>query len=105
MAVVCWWRAWRQSTARRSSISSPFWTAIYSDMVATDLVKATFLVTSALFPIVNPLGGSPIFLTLTREYDRPERQALSRLIAMNSFFLLVGSYLIGTHILAFFGIS
>ncbi len=26
-------------------------------------------------------------------------------IARNSFFLLVGSYLIGTHVLAFFGIS
>jgi multiple antibiotic resistance protein len=74
-------------------------------MVATDLIKTTLLVISALFPIVNPLGGSPIFLTLTREYDRPERQALSRLIAVNSFFLLIGSYLIGTHILAFFGIS
>ncbi len=30
---------------------------------------------------------------------------MSRLIAMNSFFLLAGSYLVGTHILSFFGIS
>src|SRR5262249_52330815 len=34
-----------------------------------------------------------------------ERHALARLIGMNSFFLLAGSYLIGAHILAFFGIS
>src|SRR5438132_465397 len=33
------------------------------------------------------------------------RRALSWRIAMNSFFLLVGSYFIGTHILSFFGIS
>lgn len=64
-----------------------------------------FLIVSALFPIVDPLGGSPIFLSLTREYRPQARRALSRQIAINSFFLLVGSYLIGTHILAFFGIS
>jgi multiple antibiotic resistance protein len=74
-------------------------------MILSDLLKATFLVISALFPIVNPLGGSPIFLSLTNDYERAERRVLSRLIAMNSFFLLVGSYLVGTHILAFFGIS
>jgi multiple antibiotic resistance protein len=75
------------------------------NMVVSELLKATFLVISALFPIVNPLGGSPIFLSLTSDYDRPERHALSRLIGINSFFLLIGSYFIGTHILAFFGIS
>jgi multiple antibiotic resistance protein len=67
--------------------------------------KNLFLILSALFPIVDPLGGSPIFLALTRDYSSSSRKALSWRIAMNSFFLLVGSYLIGTHILAFFGIS
>lgn len=67
--------------------------------------KNLFLILSALFPIVDPLGGSPIFLALTREYSSGARRALSWRIAMNSFFLLVGSYLIGTHVLAFFGIS
>src|SRR5690348_8387681 len=74
-------------------------------MIPSQLFKAIFLVISALFPIVNPLGGSPIFLSLTGDYDTVERHALSRRIAVNSFFLLVGSYLIGTHILSFFGIS
>jgi multiple antibiotic resistance protein len=67
--------------------------------------KNLFLVLSALFPIVDPLGGSPIFLALTRDSSSTARKALSWRIAMNSFFLLVGSYLIGTHVLAFFGIS
>jgi multiple antibiotic resistance protein len=67
--------------------------------------KNLFLILSALFPIVDPLGGSPIFLALTREYSSGARKALSWRIAMNSFFLLVGSYFIGTHVLAFFGIS
>jgi multiple antibiotic resistance protein len=70
-----------------------------------EAAKDLLLVVSALFPIVDPLGGSPIFLALTREYGSEGRRALSWQIAVNSFFLLVGSYLIGTHILAFFGIS
>jgi multiple antibiotic resistance protein len=70
-----------------------------------EAAKNLFLILSALFPIVDPLGGSPIFLALTREYSPSTRRALSLRIAMNSFFLLVGSYFIGTHILSFFGIS
>ncbi len=67
--------------------------------------KATFLIISALFPIVNPLGGAPIFLSLTNYYSTEQRKILSRRIAINSLLLLVGSFFIGTHILAFFGIS
>lgn len=74
-------------------------------MVISDLIKAAFLAISALFPIVNPLAGSPIFLSLTGDYTPADRHSLSRRIGMNSFFLLVGSYLIGSHILSFFGIS
>ncbi len=67
--------------------------------------KAIFLIVSALFPIVNPLGGAPIFLSLTDYYSTDQRKLLSRRIAINSFLLLIGSFFIGTHILAFFGIS
>jgi multiple antibiotic resistance protein len=70
-----------------------------------EAAKSLILVVSALFPIVDPLGGAPIFLALTREYDSAARRELSRRIAVDSFYLLLGSYLIGTHILAFFGIS
>lgn len=60
---------------------------------------------SALFPIVNPLGNTPIFLSLTPGYSSRARFILSRQISIYSFWLLVGSMLIGTHILAFFGLS
>jgi multiple antibiotic resistance protein len=69
------------------------------------LFKSTFLILSALFPIVNPLGSAPLFLSLTRYYSGEQRKLLSRRIALNSIFLIVGSYFIGTHILEFFGIS
>jgi multiple antibiotic resistance protein len=54
---------------------------------------------------VDPLGGSPVFLALTKEHSPETRRALPRRIAMDSFFLLIGSYFIGAHVLAFFGIS
>lgn len=71
----------------------------------TEMAKALLLTISTLFPIVNPLGGSPLFLALTSGYPPQARSKLAKQIAFNSFFLLVGSYFIGTYILEFFGIS
>ena len=70
-----------------------------------ETAKSLLLILSALFPIVNPLGGSPVFLALTRHYPASARRALARQVAVNSFVLLVASFLVGTHILHFFGIS
>lgn len=70
-----------------------------------EVAKSILLIISALFPIVNPIGGSPVFLALTQDYTTDTRKLLARSVAINSFILLVVSYLIGTHILAFFGIS
>lgn len=69
------------------------------------IIQSVVLIFSALFPIVNPLGSSPIFLSLTREYSSGTRTALSRKIAVNGFLIIIGSMITGTHILAFFGIS
>jgi len=70
-----------------------------------ETAKNVLLILSALFPIVNPLGGSPVFLALTRDYPTSARRALARQVAVNSFILLIASFMVGTHILNFFGIS
>jgi multiple antibiotic resistance protein len=70
-----------------------------------DAVKVFFLILSALFPIVDPLSGSPIFLALTYEYSPETRRVLSRRVALNSFFLMIASYFIGSYVLSFFGVS
>jgi multiple antibiotic resistance protein len=70
-----------------------------------EAAKNLFLIISALFPIVDPVGGSPFFLAMTNEYLPEARRALSWRIALNSFVLLVASYFVGTYILTFFGIS
>jgi multiple antibiotic resistance protein len=70
-----------------------------------EILRQVLLIVGALFPIVNPLGGAPIFLTLTRGVSLPVRGMLARKVAINGFILLLVSIFIGTHILAFFGIS
>jgi multiple antibiotic resistance protein len=71
----------------------------------SELAKTTILIVGALFPIVNPLGNCPIFLALTPYYTASARTTLAWRIAVNSFVLLIVSFLIGTHVLSFFGIS
>jgi multiple antibiotic resistance protein len=83
-----------------SSNEIPFVSSSFSQLVAS-----TLLVVGALFPIVNPLGGAPIFLMLTRGLSDHGRAKLARTIAVNGLALMVVSIFIGTHILGFFGIS
>jgi len=70
-----------------------------------DEIKAFFLVFSALFPIVDPLSSSPIFLALTRNVSPGDRKRLSWRVTLNSFILMVASYFLGAHVLKFFGVS
>jgi len=64
-----------------------------------------FLVYAGLFPIVNPVGNAPIFLALTRDCTDRERHALALRVAIDGFFLLLGSLLLGSYVLEFFGIT
>jgi multiple antibiotic resistance protein len=71
----------------------------------SDLLKNTLLIVGALFPIVNPIGNAPIFLSLTRVLSSRGRTVLARMIALNGLTLILISIFIRTHILTFFGIS
>jgi multiple antibiotic resistance protein len=70
-----------------------------------DIANAFLLVYAGLFPIVNPVGSTPIFLSLTRHCDDKARQGLARRVAINSFFLLLGAMIVGSYVLEFFGIT
>ena len=59
----------------------------------------------ALFSIINPIGGSFVFLTLTRHYPPQVRAQLARWVAIYAFAIIIGSVYIGAHVLGFFGIS
>jgi len=70
-----------------------------------DAVKIFLLTFSALFSIVDPLAGSPLFLAMTEQYPPETRRALAWRVALNSLVLMVGSYFVGAHVLNFFGVS
>jgi len=71
----------------------------------SEIANAFLLVYAGLFPIVNPIGGAAIFLGLTRHCNEQERNALVLGVTINSFFLLLGSLLMGSYVLEFFGIT
>ena len=68
-------------------------------------VQGVLLVLGALIPIVNPLGGAPVFLEMTAGNDNATRNLLARKVAINSLILLLVSVFIGGFVLEFFGIS
>jgi multiple antibiotic resistance protein len=70
-----------------------------------DIANAFLLVYAGLFPIINPIGGAPIFLGLTQQCTDPERNALALRVTINSLFLLLGSMFVGSYVLEFFGIT
>lgn len=74
-------------------------------MYPLDFIKVLAVIFVALFPIVNPIGDAPIFLSMTRQYPQSARKILARKIAAYSFALLAASFLFGTEVLSFFGIS
>ena len=100
------WRT-RGAGALRRHKPTANWMLMFACMRETiaELVRTSLLIVGALFPIVNSPENLPVFLSLTSDLSTGSRAVLARKIAVYGFFLLVVSVLIGTHILAFFGIS
>ena len=63
-----------------------------------DFLQALSAVFVALFPVVNPIGCAPIFLTIARRYPDSAQRILSGKIAIYSFVLLAASFLFGSII-------
>lgn len=69
------------------------------------LGKSFLFVLATLLPILNPAATAPIFLGLTEGATSTTRELLARRIARNMLLLMVGSMLVGSYVLDFFGIS
>jgi multiple antibiotic resistance protein len=67
-------------------------------------LKALILIPVTLLPIINPLSTAPLFVA-TVGANRSIAQRLARQVAINGWFVVVTSMLIGTYVLAFFGVS
>jgi multiple antibiotic resistance protein len=69
------------------------------------LLNSFLLTFAALFPIVNPIEGAPLFYVLTRELPVERQRVLARQVALNGLALLLGSMVAGPWLLVFFGIE
>jgi multiple antibiotic resistance protein len=67
--------------------------------------SVVMLAVGALLPIVDPLGGAPIYLAMTVGLTSAERSRMAKAVAINSFLLLLASALVGAYVLDFFGVS
>jgi multiple antibiotic resistance protein len=72
---------------------------------ATVLVKFFGLAFSALLPVINPLGSALLFLGLVGDAPGSVYRSLARKIAIRTTLFLAVVELVGTALLAFFGIS
>lgn len=67
-------------------------------------LKAVVLLPATLLPIINPLSTAPVFVA-TVGSDRLLATRLARQVAINSWFIVFFSIVVGTYVLQFFGIS
>jgi len=74
-------------------------------MIISEILSFTGIAFSALFPLINPIGGVPAFSGLTAN-DTPEfRKNQAKKVAINVFLILIVFLLIGKMLLELFGIS
>jgi len=73
--------------------------------MAGDVLSFALLSISSILIIVNPLGATLIYVSLTTNLDRPARDAVARDACRFAFLILLIVALIGTWILQLFGIT
>lgn len=71
----------------------------------SDATTSFLLAFSALFSIVNPLGGALIYSRVTADRSHAERVSLAWLVAFYSALVMLTALWAGAPILSFFGIS
>jgi multiple antibiotic resistance protein len=63
------------------------------------------LIFAALFSVMNPFGTVPVFVGLTEENTKLERNSIAFWTSLNVLIILLISFFIGKYLLLFFGIS
>lgn len=71
----------------------------------TEYITFGILCFTTFFTIINPLGVMPIFMTMTKEMDKSDRNATAKKAILASFITLVVFAFSGQVLFSFFGIS
>lgn len=69
------------------------------------LLQSASIAFITLFPLVNPLGGVPLFCSLTANYDDGYRKKMAMRTSINVAVILVVFLFLGKLLLEFFGIN
>lgn len=63
------------------------------------------MIFGALFSVMNPFGTVPVFVSLTQEQNKKERNKIALWTSVNVLIILLISFFIGEFLLLFFGIT
>ena len=70
-------------------------------MDVTELIK-TFVI---LVAVIDPIGNIPVYITLTAQKTDAEHKSIALKTSFTAVLLLAASFLLGKHIIGFFGIE
>ena len=70
-------------------------------MDVTELIK-TFVI---LVAVIDPIGNIPVYITLTEQKTDAEHKSIALKTSFTAVLLLAASFLLGKHIIGFFGIE
>jgi len=70
-------------------------------MDVTELIK-TFVI---LVAVIDPIGNIPVYITLTAQKTDAEHKSIALKTSCTAVLLLAASFLLGKHIIGFFGIE
>ena len=73
--------------------------------LSNSILSSMVLTFLALFPLVNPFGSIPIFLSLSTGFDKQHTKQQIRRITINVILILIVFFFIGQMLLEFFGIN
>ncbi|MFD1095167.1 MarC family protein [Salegentibacter chungangensis] len=60
---------------------------------------------TGFFAINNPFGNLPIFISLTRQANRPRKKFISKKATFTAFVIVTGFIILGKYIFSLFGIT
>ena len=72
-----------------------------SDAFVDNIIKYTI----ALFVVIDPIGTVPLYIALTKNMQKSERKAVSKIAVITAGVLLIVFAVAGTQILSIFGIT
>src|SRR5262245_24938783 len=68
------------------------------------ILQSVVVVPAALLPVINPMSSAPVFVATAGRSQKVSEQ-LARQVAINSWYVIVASIVMGGQILHVFGLS